>query len=282
VRIQLISKENGYGLSRDVEVMRSILEPLGHEVHFTNWEHGRKVQKHHYDANVFLELLNPALYFQARVNYLFPNPEWFMPTWVRHLGGIDLVLAKTHDAQRIFSQYTSTSTEYTGFTSPDLWDGREKRNAVLHLVGKSIAKGTQQVREAAAQLPDVEFVFGSGTDVRELQRSCSVHCQPSTYEGFGHCINEGKSCGAVVITTAAEPMTELVTPAFGYGVNVCGSRPDKFIGKAIHREPCVDSLVEAIRDAHERDDKSQLGEKARASYLEGREAFTTKIKSLFP
>lgn len=298
MRIQLISRDNGFGLTRDVSVLRSALEPMGHEIDFTPWNSPRKVAKHHYDANVFVELLSPAFLGQARMNYAFLNPEWTMPGWIKYLSGIDLILAKTHDAERIFKGYRPT--KYTGFTSVDRLTVRQGLDSILHIQGDSTAKGTEQVIEAARRLPEIEFVLcgkrlpdsvpenvvairGSQDDswIRNYQNAATVHCQPSTYEGFGHVINEAKSCGAVIITTAAEPMTDLVDPSFGYGVPHCSEQLDKH-GLAVHKIPCVDGLVEAIRHAHERTDKEQLGALARQSYLDGKEQFTKRIQELFP
>ena len=85
MRIQLISKDNGWGLTKDVNIIRSVLVPMGHEVDFTPWDTPRKLPRHYYDANIFVELLNPAFFSQGRANYAFLNPDWSLPPWIKFL-----------------------------------------------------------------------------------------------------------------------------------------------------------------------------------------------------
>lgn len=302
MRIQLISKLNGYGLSRDVEVLRSILEPMGHEVNFTDWRTVRNVRRHHYHVNLFLELVNPAFFQSASRNYLIPNPEWFIDGWEKHLPAFDLILAKTRDCERIFSGM-NVPTRYIGFTSEDRFtdEALEEFNPwgqVLHMVGHSVAKGTAAVMDAAKQLHGVQFTFigknapkyghpnvavirnATDVEVKGHQNMHAVHCQPSSYEGWGHVLNEGRSVGALVITTAAEPMSELITPDFGFGAAHCAEPKERL---AIHKNVCLDSLVEMIQSAVDcvgTDAQVAIGTRARAAYLKGREDFIGNITEL--
>jgi glycosyltransferase involved in cell wall biosynthesis len=61
--------------------------------------------------------------------------------------------------------------------------------------------------------------------LRALQNASEVHVQPSQAEGYGHVIGEGMSCGAVVVTTDAPPMNELVGMDRGVLVRVDRSEP---------------------------------------------------------
>jgi glycosyltransferase involved in cell wall biosynthesis len=70
-----------------------------------------------------------------------------------------------------------------------------------------------------------ETEYLSGQELARLQNSCAVHVIPSQAEGYGHIIAEGMSCGAVVVTTDAPPMNELVAAGRGMLVGVAHSEP---------------------------------------------------------
>lgn len=301
----MISKDNGYGLTKDVKVLRSVLDQVGHDVHFTDWKKPRSVGRKFFHVNVFLELVNPAFFGQAERNYLIPNPDWFIDDWKRHLPAFDLILAKTRDCERIFAGLAQPPqpaypVKYIGFTSEDRYDqfrGAVTHTDVLHLVGDSIYKGTDKVIEAAKRLHEVKFtVIGKNapkqvppnvTVIRKATdelvaayQNTAIHCQPSTYEGFGHAINEARSFGALVITTAAAPMDELITEGFGFGAECCSATRERL---AVHKHVCLDSLVEMIQIAVECRDtgEAQLAmERARQAFLDGREEFRRNITEL--
>lgn len=70
---------------------------------------------------------------------------------------------------------------------------------------------------------ETEYVTESR--MRELQNECEVHVIPSQAEGYGHVIGEAMACGAVVVTTDAPPMNELVTLDRGVLIRVARSEP---------------------------------------------------------
>lgn len=174
----------------------------------------------------------------AKRNVLVPNPEWFLPKWLAHLSKFDMVLCKTHHAERIFGRL-GCNTRYIGFTSEDRYDpGIARQRTFFHLAGHSSVKGTQVLLDTWRQHPEwplltvvqhkadiqslpsasnIDHRVGHVDDasLRRLQNSHLFHICPSEAEGFGHCLMEGLSVGAVVITTDGEPMNELVTPDRG-------------------------------------------------------------------
>ena len=123
----------------------------------------------------------------------------------------------------------------------------------LHLSGQSAVKGSEAVVEAWSRhpewpeltvvrrgrryggedapplppLPNVRYETDYVPDqqLRRLQNDCEVHVIPSQAEGYGHVIGEAMSCGAVVVTTDAPPMNELVTPDRGVLIRVARSEP---------------------------------------------------------
>ena len=84
-----------------------------------------------------------------------------------------------------------------------------------------------QLPMAAPAHPNVEQLATRIADaqLRRLQNECAIHVCPSEVEGFGHTLMEGMSCGAVILTTEAPPMDELVSADEGFLVPYDGTSP---------------------------------------------------------
>jgi Glycosyl transferases group 1 len=202
-----------------------------------------------YDVNFFIESVFPEHLPTARVNCLFVNPEWFRETNLAHLSHLDILLCKTPggvDAMRALP----VACRDVGFTSPDRRLTVSGGGALrcLHIAGQSAVKGTEAVVDVWARhpewphltivrrrtryggrpapalqaLPNVEYLSDRVPDdeLQALQNRCAIHIQPSLAEGYGHVIGEAMSCGALVVTTDAPPMNELVGPDRGLLVRV--------------------------------------------------------------
>lgn len=165
LRVNLISWDNGVGLSRDLDLLGHALAASGAQVHFTRrgrgtwrklgrpikifaqtvWQairHGGRAQ---FDLNIMLEHVFPEYLPWARATAFIPNPEWCAPADVAALDRVALVLAKTHTAERLFAT-RSTATAYIGFTSPDRLDRDVPRQRTFfHLAGRSGNKGTESL-----------------------------------------------------------------------------------------------------------------------------------------
>lgn len=289
MRIQAITRNNGYGLSKDITVLQEAL--VGHVVEFTDWQRPRN--KGHWDWNFHLELVNPTQLRTATVNAFVPNPEWFDPKWMPHLKSFDIVLAKTRDCEGIFKELHH-NVVYTGWTSPDPgYTVDYSRPALVHVAGKSIMKGTQQLIEAM-RLVDVsldlvvdrktnapanirQHILPNNEVLAAMKRS-PIHVQPSTYEGFGHVLNEARAMGAITITTDARPMCEVSEAEYTI---LCPVSHDRIKGLAMESVPDIASLADCIRiavDALVHGPK--LGALARAAYERDRAAFHERINAL--
>ena len=259
--VHLLGFDNGVGLSRDLKLLAKLLRERGYRVDFTNTRkrggipgliqrmkgalHARE-QRHRqrrglpppYDFVLMEEHIVPAFLKDARQRVLLPHPEWFLPRDLESLHRIDLVLAKTHEAQRVFAQRGCRAL-CIGFTSEDRLDASVQRErAFFHLAGSSRTKGTQALlalwrrhpewprltvvqhpREARSGAPAVNVDHRIGyldeAELRRLQNAHLFHLCPSETEGFGHYIVEAMSVGAVVITLDAPPMNEMITPERG-------------------------------------------------------------------
>jgi glycosyltransferase involved in cell wall biosynthesis len=191
------------------------------------------------DINIFCEQIFPKWLNTAKINILIPNQEWCRPSTLDFLPHIDKIFCKTHYAEAIFRNM-GCDTSYIGFTSQDHYNERIEKNyrKFLHVAGKSLQKGTVPLARVWSKHPEwpsltiithnpahISDYFAPNITVesqiplerlRFLQNECGVHLCPSEAEGFGHVINEALACGAVVITTDAPPMNELVNPEYGF------------------------------------------------------------------
>jgi glycosyltransferase involved in cell wall biosynthesis len=169
LRINLIARDNGLGLSRDAALLAEALKANGCLVHLTpldetdeqrRWRYGRprralyshwrhalaRLRKRtDYDVNIMFEHLWPLHLPLARYNVALPNPEWFDARDLRHLRRIDRVWAKTKHAQALFQQF-GRKTSLVGFDSDDRYDPDvPRRRRFFHLAGGSRIKGTEQL-----------------------------------------------------------------------------------------------------------------------------------------
>lgn len=258
--IRLISRDNGVGLTRDLALMADVLRTMGANVEQVGFGStgmrtrlrtaalwGKRLARGRVPVQIFSERVYAHCLPLAARNLLVPNPEWLLPKWVPLLPRFEAVLCKTRHAERIF-RALGCSTRFIGFTSEDRHDaGVVRRRAFFHLAGRSSAKGTQVVldtwrrhpewplltvvqnpRTAGGQVHaaniDHRLEYLDDARLRELQNAHRFHLCPSETEGFGHYLMEAMSVGAVTLTTAAEPMDELVSAERGILIPPARSR----------------------------------------------------------
>lgn len=254
-----------------------------------------------HDLNLFLERIHPGWYPFAPLNVLIPNPEWFRDDLHAHLTGIDRVLCKTHDAQRAF-EALGRRTEWIGFTAEDRGGGRLTAGVeplqALHVAGRSEHKGTRAVIDAWARhpqwprltvvqrpldadsvlyappLPNVRYFSERLSDeaLLALQREHAIFILPSEVEGYGQALVEGLSLGAVVITTDAPPMNELVAPERGVLVSAGPGQPFRLGHRHQVSVAALEEAVERVLAATP-GERRAMGEAARAWYLENDRRF---------
>ena len=261
-----------------------------------------------FDLNVHIEDIRPGHLWMAKRNVLIPNQEWFRD-WCRpHLPAIDAVWAKSRLAGRLFAELGCT-TRFVGWSGADRKaPGASGRKALtaLHISGASREKGTEAVLDVWSRNPDwpmlrvlrrtrayrgdliswrervpaanIEIIterVDEPTLVRMQNESALCLC-PSEAEGFGHVIAEGMSVGAVVITTDAPPMNELVTRGTGLLVAVERSRP---MGLGERYVVSLDDLEEKIRLALAMTDaeREAMGQAARAQFEAMNEGFRERL-----
>lgn len=229
--INLVSRDNGVGLSADMALLEAMLGGAGHQVARVDWR-GHAMPR--CDVAMFLELWNPRLARYARKTVGIFNLEWFQPHWRRDLPRINQLWAKSVESHDVYRSLRLRTSTLTGFLSRDLMDGSVVREpTALHLRGHSDLKGTHAVIDAwradpslppltiisavPLEVPHHVRVLGRLDDaelVAEMNRA-TFHICPSRAEGWGHYITEALSVGGLVITTDASPMNEHVHPDWG-------------------------------------------------------------------
>jgi hypothetical protein len=174
MRVRLIGKANGVGLSRDLDLLGAALRTAGCEVlqqPCDRRERRRRrslltqlasrvrrlpigMRRARYDVNVMLEHVWPQFLHQARVNILVPNPEWFDRRDARLLSMIDRVWAKTVLTYELFVA-RGCDTARIGFDSEDRLQPEVTRVPMfLHLAGRSELKGTLRLVELWRRHPE--------------------------------------------------------------------------------------------------------------------------------
>ena len=117
-------------------------------------------------------------------------------------------------------------------------------------------------------------------ELRRLQNVCGIHLCPSRSEGWGHYISEALSCGAVVITTDAPPMNEVVDETCGYLVPY-GRSAERHLGLCyfVDGEMLEGCIGRAL--AMDDDSKARMGQAARQRFDENDGQFRARLAAFF-
>jgi hypothetical protein len=294
--INIQARQNQAGLARSAELMAGVLRSAGwivtinmaHRSSLTHLRHkaAKLTRSHAYDLNIFLEQIEPFCLPLAKGQILVPNQEWLRDRSTPYLDEMDAVLCKTRHAEEIFRE-AGFRTSFISFTSADRYDAGCPRNynAFFHLAGSSDQKGTAPLidlwqahpewptltvvqhpkNRLDVQARNITYISEHIDDekLRSLQNEMGVHVCPSEAEGFGHSIVEAMSCRALVVTTDAPPMNEIVSADSGVLVKYGRSTPRRW-GTAyyVDREAMEDAIRRVIGMSTA--DKAACGERARA------------------
>jgi glycosyltransferase involved in cell wall biosynthesis len=310
--VNIIARTNGVGLDQDVDRVHHTLVDAGFKVTVS---HCRSIpvwsallpKKSKFDANIFLERVFPRWLSQADKNFLIPNQERFPKRHLKHLRKIDVVLCKTQHALDIFSQHAAS--RYIGFTSTErsLPDVTPNYHSCFHLAGRSTLKGTEDLLEiwrkhpkwpqltlvqcsenAPASVPENVRLLSGYLSSEELLTELNqhgIHLCTSRSEGWGHYIVEAMSCRAVVVTTDAPPMNEIVGPETGILVPYHREEP-RHLGTNFYVDP--DALADRLDQTFQLSEAetAQYGKRARDWFESNDQNFAHRfpeiIQSLLP
>lgn len=267
----------GKGLQLEYELLKALLNEKDCYVNAYHYTHVAGSTFVRADVDIFLEVVMPNVLSLSRENWLVPNSEWWNAANDRFIPQFTKILCKTRDCERIWRQKLGNDRPervvYTGFDCRDLYDsGIEREKKILHLAGESEFKNTEAVIEAWRLITAQNIMqpfsltvvtrqkkyrdMCAGLDrltcverlpeneLKQVMNSHLIHLMPSAYEGFGHSLNEGLLCGALVITTAAPPMSEFAGVATEFGVRVSKTLPRSL---AVLHEVNADGVLDALR-----------------------------------
>ncbi len=317
LRVNLLSHIHGLGLNRSVGVLSEALRFAGFRVSVTTFDHDWHLRawrarkrlprffsrgRHHYDVNIFLETPVADWFPTARVNCLIPNPEWVRQDEVEVLPRLDWILCKTQDAWEKFERLGYHVLKL-GFSSVDRHAPAVRRepDSCVHISGRSMQKGTFVLSQVWARHPEwptlsvyqhnrhvdtasapnirrVEGIQGDG-ELRRIQNTHPIHICPSEAEGWGHYIVEAMSCKAVVVTTDAPPMNEIVTPSRGVLVPYNRAEPQGLGMSYYVDERALEEKIAGVLRMGPRE-RDSLGENARKWYVENDLHFRERLKAL--
>lgn len=315
--VEIVAKDNGRGLSRDSEILRKTLEGMGASVDRTRryWDPGiadymsEMPRRSRYDLCFMLESVDSDAANRAKIRVYIPNPEFASANEMSCLArSVDIIWAKSRHAEKLFTGWGGPVV-YGGFTSLDLYSEPAlgtAREEFLHLAGSArSAKNTGPLIEAWLRHPEwphltvvrtprpgeelavvsqrrnlsVVDEFLPTESVRELQHRSLYHIYPSAAEGWGHAIGEAMSVGAVVLTTDAPPMNEIVTSA--RGILLRSRASGRQMGASALQEFDVDHLEEVVEKlARGSIATERLRANARDWFLENDRRFHERLASL--
>lgn len=302
----LVGRANDYGFARDARLLADAIERTGAS---TGFSEKRKrglfdflLRRKRAKGVLHIERAFPTWFGAAKRNWLMPNQERFPHRHLKRLRHIDLVLAKSRHAEEIFRALGARAA-YLGFTSEDRRDASVTKdwNRFFHLAGGSTLKGTEDVVAlwaAHPEWPELVLVqkamhapksvpanvrlfsgYMDDADLKRLQNGCGIHLCPSRAEGWGHYIVEALSVGAVVVTTDAPPMNEIVGPDFGILLPYLRSEP-RHLGWCYYVDP--KGLEAAVKRliAMPAAEKEAMGVRGRAHYEAIAQGFEERVRAL--
>jgi Glycosyl transferases group 1 len=303
LKILIVAKDNGYGLSVHSGLLKSALESAGFEVDCVdprrrNLFH-RLFGKKRADLAIHVERIGTAWLNAAPKHAFLPQQERFPKRLIGRLKKINMIFAQTLHAEEIFSGL-NCATVFTGFMSRDrlLPEIEKNWDRFFHLAGGSKEKGTEDILALWAKHPEwpellliqkaanapksvpanVTLISGhiNDAELQRLQNECGVHLCPSRSEGWGHYLHEAMSSGAVVITTDAPPMNEFITPSNGMLVPFDRQQPrhlgTDYFFNLVEFETAISRVIE-MKSA----EKQALGINARKFFLSNNLVFLTQL-----
>ena len=318
MRVNLISSHRkNTGLSQDVNIMRGLLTSIFDkdvEICLVQYVMPQCTEA---EVNIFFEFVNPTLFSYAAKNIWIPNPESTYKSWIPYLHMMNEIWVKTHEAERILSELTSTRVRYIGWTSMNK-EFRSKKNyhKAFVPIGKNIYREVgslfsaygiiqQSHPEAYKHLPFLNIVSRlkievppgisdnvsvveslSDSDYDELLSECGVCICLSRAEGFSHAVNEAMASGCNMIVSSIAPFLEDVVGEVNLGANFVAPdstmENDKCLGKFVLSS--IQSLCEVLLEFCDTSfaERKQGSEFMRKVYENNHVEWMKRMKDIIP
>lgn len=303
-----ICHHNTTGLYNDSIVIAKAI-PKEYKILFTRYEE-KELYNNTYtfeecDVMIFIEHIHiNCTVAKAKKVLFFPNIEW--------LAGNDIRMCKTSYITHICCKnkwtYEKLSKHMnncilTKFSSLDLYNPNEERkDECVHVKGVSKYKNTQIVLDEWMKHPEwplLHLIQKTDVDIKipikitdniilyqtklkmktlkDIMNRCKIHICPSYAEGYGHYINEARSCDAYIITIDGNPMNEMVKDKYGYKIKVKNEKTIRLLtkGYCINGEEFSEGCINVF-------DKKLYEEKksSREEYKKDTLFFEEKIKNV--
>ena len=307
IKINFISYQNGYGLSKDMKLLDTKLKLLFNKDYQLDikycdyYDHTIR----NCDINIFFETISNIQLKKAKYNILIPNQEWFYQSWIDYLSNIDLILCKTQYATDIFKRYHK-NVIYISWESEDLYNDKIEKdyNKIIHICGKSTLKQTDRILDLwKDKYPELLVIYKPNkidyqekyknkTNIRFINKKVDndefiklinkygIHICCSETEGYGHYIQESKGCKNIVISTNGGSMKELITNTnFLVDVSKKEKIKDVLDYKYIIDEKSFDIKLNNILNLSNIE-KQKIGENNRNDYLISQQNFSDNLKNI--
>ena len=301
------------GLAQDTQILHALFaHVLGPDAEIRHVPHQ---QPHCPEAeiNVFIEVINPALFPFAGMNVWVPNPEWAYQTWFPYTAMVDQIWVKTQSAVKMFEAIPGCApVHYVGWTSIDKkYTPVKNYDKGIVPVGRNIWRHPKPVVQAYmriqqedpalyALLPELTIVHSpahvkvgtipdsvsgkiklvsevlSDTDYDALLADSGLVVCLSVAEGFGHAVNEAMSSGCVPLISPIAPFAELTKSALWTSTTNQVPHPHCM---GFLEDTDVGSVVDALRvyvgtpDAHLR----EMSDACRKQYEDRHEDFVERL-----
>lgn len=240
----------GVGLIADVNLIINLIQAeYDVDVEYIDDINATRTVFGSYDIGIFLQEFGPEWLERNKKNIFIPNEEWLQSSKLQYIHLFDKVIVKSSFAKQLLIPYNK-NTVNTGFVSynRDL-PAVKPKNKFLHLVGRSIQKGTEPTVKSFENTKQVCTVIDS-TDFYNLKHkninhingfltkeqityqlnNHKIHLCCSVYEGWGHYLYEGLSTGALIYATKIPMFLEWLDPDLVVFVDCKFSVYDQQIG----------------------------------------------------